>query len=105
MPPRTAGVPLTFGRHVLPGAFRFAPLFIVIFGIDTPSKIAVVFLLAVFPIVINTATGIRATDNVYLEAARSFCASRNQIFTIARDGRNVRQVTRDGNNYTPSWSQ
>ncbi len=58
-----------------------APLFIVIFGIDTPSKIAVVFLLAVFPIVINTATGIRATDNVYLEAARSFCASRNQIFT------------------------
>jgi TolB protein len=32
-------------------------------------------------------------------------AGRNQIFTIARDGRNVRQVTRDGNNYTPSWSQ
>ncbi len=58
-----------------------APLFIVIFGIDMPSKIAVVFLLAVFPIVINTATGIRSTDQVYLEAARSFCASRNQIFT------------------------
>ena len=58
-----------------------APLFIVVFGIDMPSKIAVVFLLAVFPIVINTATGIRSTDQVYLEAARSFCASRNQIFT------------------------
>lgn len=57
-----------------------APLFIVIFGIDIPSKIAVVFLLAVFPVVINTAAGIRATDRVYIEAARSFCASRRQIF-------------------------
>jgi TolB protein len=27
-----------------------------------------------------------------------------QIFTVARDGKNVRQVTRDGNNYTPAWS-
>jgi len=23
---------------------------------------------------------------------------------MGRDGKNVRQVTRDGNNYTPSWS-
>jgi TolB protein len=29
---------------------------------------------------------------------------RTQVFTIGRDGRGVRQVTRDGNNYTPSWS-
>jgi len=58
-----------------------APLFIVIFGIDAPSKIAVVFLLAVFPVVINTATGIRSTDRVFIEAARSFSASRLQIFT------------------------
>jgi len=57
-----------------------APVVILIFGIDIPSKIAVVFLLAVFPVVINTATGIRATEHVYLEAARAFCASRNQIF-------------------------
>ena len=56
-----------------------APLFIVIFGIDQPSKMAVVFLLAVFPVVINTATGIRSTERVYIEAARSFCASRQPI--------------------------
>ena len=31
-------------------------------------------------------------------------AGRVQIFTIGRDGRNARQVTRDGNNYTPAWS-
>jgi ABC-type nitrate/sulfonate/bicarbonate transport system permease component len=58
-----------------------APLFIFIFGIDAPSKMAVVFLLAVFPIVINTATGIRSTDQVFIEAARSFSANRIQIFT------------------------
>ncbi len=58
-----------------------APLFIFVFGIDAPSKMAVVFLLAVFPIVINTATGMTSTDRVYIEAARSFCANRLQIFT------------------------
>jgi len=58
-----------------------APLFIFMFGIDAPSKMAVVFLLAIFPIVINTATGMRSTDQVYIEAARSFSASRAQIFT------------------------
>jgi NitT/TauT family transport system permease protein len=58
-----------------------APLFIFMFGIDAPSKMAVVFLLAIFPVVINTATGIRSTDRVYIEAARSFSASRAQIFT------------------------
>src|SRR5712692_8471809 len=57
-----------------------APLFIFMFGIDAPSKMAVVFLLAVFPIVINTATGIRSTEQIYIEAARSFTANRRQIF-------------------------
>ena len=51
------------------------------FGIDAPSKMAVVFLLAIFPVVINTSTGMRSTDHVYIEAARSFSASRAQIFS------------------------
>jgi TolB protein len=29
---------------------------------------------------------------------------RTQVFTIGRDGRGLRQITRDGNNQTPSWS-
>ena len=58
-----------------------APLFIFMFGIDAPSKMAVVFLLAVFPVVINTSTGIRSTDQIYIEAARSFSANRAQIFS------------------------
>jgi NitT/TauT family transport system permease protein len=58
-----------------------APLFIMWFGIDIWSKVAVVFLSAVFPILINTYTGIQATDLHLIEAARSFNASRLQMFT------------------------
>jgi TolB protein len=32
-------------------------------------------------------------------------SGRSQIFVIDRDGRNIRQITREGNNYTPAWSQ
>jgi TolB protein len=32
-------------------------------------------------------------------------AGRGQIFTIDRDGRNLRQITREGNNLQPNWSQ
>ncbi len=32
-------------------------------------------------------------------------AGRSQIFTVDRDGRNLRQITRDGNNAMPNWSQ
>jgi TolB protein len=32
-------------------------------------------------------------------------AGRSQIFTVDRDGRNLRQITKDGNNTTPNWSQ
>jgi TolB protein len=32
-------------------------------------------------------------------------AGRSQIFIVDKDGRNLRQITRDGNNTTPHWSQ
>jgi hypothetical protein len=31
-------------------------------------------------------------------------SGRYQIFTIGRDGRGVKQVTREGTNFTPAWS-
>jgi TolB protein len=31
-------------------------------------------------------------------------AGRVQVFTIGRDGRGLKQVTREGNNFTPAWS-
>jgi TolB protein len=32
-------------------------------------------------------------------------AGKSQIFTVDRDGKNIRQITKDGNNFTPNWSQ
>jgi NitT/TauT family transport system permease protein len=57
------------------------PLLILWLGIGVFSKAAVVFLTAVFPILINTAAGIRSTDPLLIEVARSFCGTRSQIIT------------------------
>ena len=32
-------------------------------------------------------------------------AGKTQVFTMARDGKNVRQITKAGNNYQPDWSK
>jgi NitT/TauT family transport system permease protein len=56
------------------------PILILIFGIDTASKAAVVFLSALWPIVINTAAGIQVLDKGMLDAARTFGASDTRIF-------------------------
>ncbi len=57
------------------------PLIIIWFGIEMKSKVFIVFLSAVFPVLINTIGGIRAIDRDLLRAARAFCASDWQIFT------------------------
>lgn len=56
------------------------PLFIIWFGIDQPSKVAVIFLGALFPIIINTMAGVRTTEAALLRVARSFGASDALIF-------------------------
>ena len=60
------------------------PLFILWLGIGVASKIAIVFLTAVFPILINTVTGLTNTDRTLLEVARSFGATPRQIYTKVR---------------------
>lgn len=57
-----------------------APLLIVWLGIGITSKIALVFLSAVFPILVNTLTGVRVTDTELIEAARAFGARRRDVF-------------------------
>ena len=56
------------------------PLFVVWFGIGIQSKLAIVFLSAVFPILLNTITGVKTTDASLLRVARSFKASNFQLF-------------------------
>ena len=57
-----------------------APLVILWFGIGIWSKIAVVISLVIFPVIINTDAGIRATDPQLIEVIRSFGARQTQIF-------------------------
>ena len=60
------------------------PLLIIWFGIGMGSKVAIVFLGAIFPLVLNTFSGVRTMDEQLLRAARSFGANDSQIFrTIA----------------------
>lgn len=56
-----------------------APLLILWLGIGIVSKAAVVFLTAIFPILINTAAGVRAADAALIEVAEAFAATRRQI--------------------------
>lgn len=58
----------------------FLPLLILWLGIGLASKVAVVFLGAVFPILVSTVAGVRAVDDDLLTAARAFGASDRQIF-------------------------
>ena len=58
----------------------FIPLIIVLLGLDAEAKIAIIFLGAVMPILINTYAGIAVSDAELVEMARSAGASRLQIF-------------------------
>lgn len=63
------------------------PLIIIWFGVDIWSKIVIIFLSGIFPVLVNTVVGIRALDRDLVRAAQSFCASDWQIFrTIAVPG-------------------
>jgi NitT/TauT family transport system permease protein len=57
-----------------------APLLIVWLGIGIASKVALVFSSAVFPILINTLTGVRVIDAELVEAARAFGARPRDVF-------------------------
>jgi NitT/TauT family transport system permease protein len=57
------------------------PLIIIWFGIGIWSKVAVVFLGAVIPILINTQSGVKANEARLIRVARSFSASRLKTFS------------------------
>ena len=57
-----------------------APIILVWFGLGMQSKLVIAFLVAFFPIVVDTAAGMRATSTGLLELARSLRASPLQVF-------------------------
>jgi NitT/TauT family transport system permease protein len=61
-----------------------APLFIVWFGFGLMPKIAVAFLIAFFPVVIDTIVGLRSIDPAMVQLARSMGAPPHRIFLKLR---------------------
>jgi NitT/TauT family transport system permease protein len=57
------------------------PLIIIWLGVDLPAKIAIIFLSSVFPVLVNTMTGVRTIDRDFIRVARSFGATDHQLFT------------------------
>jgi len=58
----------------------FAPVLLLWFGIGAGSKIAIVFLGCVFPILINSYYGMRVVNREYVELARSYRLDRRALF-------------------------
>lgn len=83
------GLSITFDRAVSPliqflrmvSPLSWAPIAVALFGIGNQPVIFLIAMAAVWPIVINTAAGVKAIDEGYLRVARSFDASRWELLT------------------------
>jgi len=71
--------PLLVGTQSIPKV-AVAPIILVWLGTGLESKLAVAFLVAFFPVVVDTAAGLQSTPPELLDLARSLRASRFQIF-------------------------
>ena len=58
-----------------------APILLVWLGLGIESKLAIAWLVAFFPIVVDTSAGLQSTPRELLELARSLRASRWQVFS------------------------
>ncbi len=66
---------LLYGSYSTPKA-ALVPLIILVTGIGITSKLVVVFLLAIFSVVVSIVAGVHAVSERHLDIARSFGASR-----------------------------
>ena len=71
--------PLLSGIYATP-LIALLPLIIMLFGLGPVSKIIMTVLAAVFPILINTMTGIANTDHRLITMARAFGAKDSTVF-------------------------
>ena len=58
----------------------YIPLSILWFGLGNPPAVFLIALGAFFPVLMNTITGVRQVDNLYLRAARNLGAGRRALF-------------------------
>ena len=57
-----------------------APLLIIIFGVGLTGKVALIFLLAVFPFIFNAFAGVKSTDRLLVNVVRSFGGKEKDIY-------------------------
>jgi ABC-type nitrate/sulfonate/bicarbonate transport system permease component len=72
--------PTVWGIYSVPRV-AFIPLFLVWLGIGMESKVALVFLGVVFPLIANTFIAVRGVDKIVVRAARSFSANGREMLT------------------------
>lgn len=77
---RTMAGPLVWISYATPRA-AIAPLIIMWLGFGSESKIAIIFLFSVYPILINTWVGAKSVDQTLIRAANIFGARRFDIYT------------------------
>ena len=80
---RAGFYPLIVVSQIVPKV-AVAPLFVVWFGLGDLSRLLLAFLIAFFPIVINTAAGLTSVDEDIVRMARAYTGTRWQIFTKIR---------------------
>lgn len=81
-PLERAARPLLETLRAIPGV-TLLPMFIVLFGIDRPMKILLIAFGSFWPIFLNTIDGVRSTEPVLLDMARTFRVGRaRRLFRI-----------------------
>lgn len=60
--------------------FALMPIFILLLGIGEVSKYAIIFFGAVWPILINTISGVKNVDPLYIKAAKSMGVNDTDLF-------------------------
>jgi NitT/TauT family transport system permease protein len=78
--------PLVAATYPIPKSAIF-PLILLIFGLGEASKIVMVAIGVFYPVLVNSLTGVREINPIYLDVGRNFGADRWQVFrTIAFPG-------------------
>jgi len=60
--------------------FALMPIFLLFFGLGESSKIAIIFYSASWHLLINTISGVRSIDPIYIKAAKSMGVSDKDLF-------------------------
>jgi NitT/TauT family transport system permease protein len=61
-------------------AFALFPVFILLFGLSELSKTIIIFWASLWPVLLNTSTGVKHVDPVLIQSAKSMGASQFFIF-------------------------